>query len=186
MSLIHLHANLSHLDSDSHIVNPGPQLCAPGSPSPLLRDVGPITNAISKHRTSQPHPPLPISKGCGWLLVVHWRSWRWRNARGDPGSGRPKQCIQKRATTFVVACFHIQTRARGGLFGLFNGSPTSTTSLTSKCKPEVDFFDFLMTLPPPSSHGFFGSFNASATSTTSLKSKCEPEVVYLVLSMPLS
>ena len=153
-SLIRLCVNLSHLDLDSHIINPGPQSCAPGSPSPLLRDVGPIPNAISKCQTSQPHLPLPSSKGCGRLLVNHWRSWRWRNARGDPGSGRPRQCIRKQATTNVVACFLPFLLRQSSTNAQYTHSATTTTSLASKHELEVDFLDCSTGLPPapPPSH----------------------------------
>ena len=45
--------------------------------------------------TEDTHPPLPSSEGCGRLLADQQRNWGWRNMRGDPGSGRPAQCITK-------------------------------------------------------------------------------------------
>ena len=41
------------------------------------------------------HPPLPSSEGCGQLLADQRRNLGWRNTRGDPGSGRPAQCVTK-------------------------------------------------------------------------------------------
>ena len=73
-------------------------------------------------------------------------------------------------TCYLFHLPRIQTQARGGLFGSFNVSATTTTSLTSKRKPEVVLF---------------GSFNAFATTTTSLTSKCEPEVVFAFVSIYL-
>ena len=115
--------NLSHLDSDSHIVNPGPQSRAPGS---LLRDVDPITTAISKRRRSQLHLPLPSSEGCGRLLVE---------------VGGPSSASRKWATTFVIACFLPFLLCQPTTNARYTHSAMTTTSLASKCEPEVDFLD---------------------------------------------
>jgi len=64
----------------------------------------------------------------------------------------------------------VQTRAGGGVFRSFHrfdASPTTSTSLASKCEPEVVFFR---------------TFDTSPTTTASLASKREPEAVFFVLS----
>ena len=128
--LIRLCANLSHLDSDSHIVNPGPQSRAPGS---LLRDVDPITTAISKRRRSQLHLPLPSSEGCGRLLVE---------------VGGPSSASRKWAMTNVVAYFLPFLLCQPTTNTQYTHSATTTTSLASKRELEVDFSDCLTHLPP--------------------------------------
>jgi len=141
-------------------------------------------NAISK---CQPHLPLPSSEGCGRLLVNQQGSWGWRNARGDPGSGRPSSASRKRATTFVVAR------------SFFLHPPL--TPVTPRLPP----------LPPPSHPnasrrwlllsfrrdchhhhlpcvqtrargGSFRRFDTTPTTTTSLTSKHELEVGLFVVS----
>jgi len=67
-------------------------------PSPLMRDVGPITNATSERRnmaSTHTHPPL--LRDVGGSLSLNGGVWggRERHARGDPVSGRPSQCITK-------------------------------------------------------------------------------------------
>jgi len=142
----------------------------------------PSANAISKR---QPHPPLPSSEGCGRVLVHQQGSLGWRNARGDPGSGRPKQCVFSRSfflhppltpvtprlppppppsrpnasrRWFFLSFRHdshhyhlprIQMRAGGGYFCRFDVTATTTTSLASKCEPEVVIFVVSTRLPPP-------------------------------------
>jgi len=52
-------------------------------PSPLMRDVGPITNAPSKRRsTAFTHTRPSPFEGCGQLIVARWRS---RGERGTQG-----------------------------------------------------------------------------------------------------
>ena len=43
----------------------------------------------------------------------------------------------------------VQTRAGGGPFRRFDATPTTTTSLTSKCEPEVVDFSVSTRIPPP-------------------------------------
>ena len=43
----------------------------------------------------------------------------------------------------------VQTQAGGGFFRCFDTSSATTTSLASKCEPEVVFFNLLTCLPPP-------------------------------------
>ena len=73
-------------------------------------------------------------------------------------------CIQKRAGGGLFSSFNaasitstlprILMRAGGGPFWRFNMSATTTTSLASKCEPEVDLSMVSMPLPllPPPSH----------------------------------
>ena len=58
-------------------------------------------------------PALLFLEGCGWLLVDRRRVWGWRNTRGDPGTGRPKQCASKMnhnkgcgSLSFSFSCAH--------------------------------------------------------------------------------
>ena len=66
------------------------------SPSPLLRDVGPIDNtSASSEVRMKPQLSLLFSTGCEQLLVAWRRNGGLRNMRGDPGSGRPNGYIMK-------------------------------------------------------------------------------------------
>jgi hypothetical protein len=40
------------------------------SPSPLLRDVCSLKTLAPSEARSQPPPPLPFPKGCGWLILT--------------------------------------------------------------------------------------------------------------------
>jgi len=60
---------------------------------------------------------------------------------------------------------HVQMRARGGVFRLFQPPATITTPLASKCEPGVVFFRPSVTI---------------TTITASLASKHEPEAVFSV------
>ena len=73
------------------------------SPSPLLRDVGPIDNtSASFEARTKPQPPLLFPTGCGRLLVARRRNWGVINVRGDPGSGRPNRYVMK--TKYDESC----------------------------------------------------------------------------------
>jgi hypothetical protein len=55
------------------------------SPSPLLRDVGSLTNATAPSEARmQPQPPLPFSKGCGRLRCARGRNRGRRNTGEVP------------------------------------------------------------------------------------------------------
>ena len=53
------------------------------------------TNITSKCTSLDPSTrPSPLQRDVR-LLVDRRRSWGWRSARGDPGNGRPMQCVAK-------------------------------------------------------------------------------------------
>ena len=65
-----------------------------------------------------------------------------------PPPSCPNMSRRQLLLLFQCDCHHhhlprIQTRARGGPFRHFDAPPTTTTSLTSKCEPEVVHFGIL-------------------------------------------
>ena len=86
-----------HLCLPHHIPPPTTPNHPATSLSSLLRDVGSTidTPATSEARTKL-QPPLPFPKGCGLVYSdFDGGNWRGRNTRGDPGNGRPAQCVPK-------------------------------------------------------------------------------------------
>ena len=100
------------------------------------------------------------------------REGRNEEAKGAPRKNEPRR---KSWLVFAVLIFHpprfelltlppgqndirspchhhhlprVQTRAGGGPFWHFDATPTTTTSLTSKCEPEVVDFSVSTRLPP--------------------------------------
>ena len=66
-------------------------------------------------------------------------SWGWRNARGDPGSGRPKQCVAKTGNDICRCPFLLPSPATDACY---TQAATTTTSLASKREPEKIPMDF--------------------------------------------
>ena len=110
----------------------------------------------------------------------------------SPPPSHPNMSRRWLFASFRCLCHlpHIQTRAGGGFFLSFQCLCTTTTSLMSKCEPEVVFFVISTQLPPPphiqtrARGGPFHHFNTTPT-TTSLMFKHKPEVVLFVISTGL-
>ena len=71
-----------------------------------------------------------------------------------PPPSHPNTSWRWSFSPFSTACHHhhlprIQTRAGGGVSCLFRPPATTTTSLASKCEPELMFFGHLTRFPPP-------------------------------------
>ena len=124
------------------------------SPSPLLRDVGsnPITSAHS-HMWTLLHLPLPFPEGCRQLKLTQSRNGGGRYTRGDPGNGRPMQCITKHKprhllcsfSSFMLIPFHRPLFPNTGVTNNVtncNNCPLTTWDLTA------DKYDQLSTSPP--------------------------------------
>ena len=97
LSFTHLPLSHYHHLRPCHPISPSTACYSMAvSPSPLLRDVGlnPTAWTCSEMPTP-PHLPLPFPEGCGQLGFVQWRNGGGGNTRGDPGYGRPTQCITK-------------------------------------------------------------------------------------------
>jgi len=98
----HLHPR--HLNSHSITrINPY------GSPAPLLRDVGPITNVTSKRTTSDPSRtrPSPLQRDVGGSWSIDGGVGDGEMRGGTQELGGPSSASRKRSTTFIVVRFRL-------------------------------------------------------------------------------
>jgi len=103
----------------------------------FVRSSSPQRPQRPERTPAAPAPPLP--EGCGWLSLARRRSWEelgTRFTRGDPGSGRPSQCVPKTNHDFHR--------------GSFSPIPSSTRYLPCKTTGQTRRW-----YPPPRSLNFY-------------------------------